>query len=547
MELKNKVDVKVLFKKGLKLMNWLKNIKIGTRLLCSFLLVALISGLVGFIGIKDINKVNNIDTDLYGKNTLAISYITKITDSYLTYRQDLVFLLINKDSVKQQEIVDNLKGLESNITKYSQLLKRTADSNENEDNFQRYTASYIQLTNQFIDLIQSGKYDEANSFLNNNVYKSGDELQKTLEKITDYNIEQAKEKSDNNDVTTASSVRMMIILIIISVLLAIGLGLLGKFDIASTLEKAVDYNNVIASRDLSGSVSKKFLRRKDEIGDLARSTQTLQTSIGEILQKLKEKSNTLAATAEQLNAGAQQISAGATETASTMNEISGTMQNVVEITQDVSKQADEASKSADIGQQNVSIIKEQMKEISEAAYQSSVSADALKNTTKKIGQFVEIITNIADQTNLLALNAAIEAARAGEHGRGFAVVAEEVRKLAEQSANSTKEIKQLIQEIDEQTQQSVQVLTTGRGKVEKGNKIVGEISKGFIQIINSIKELDDKVRGIADATQQVTAGVENVASATEEQTATLEESTAATENLSKLAEEVNDMVNKFKI
>lgn len=300
----------------------------------------------------------------------------------------------------------------------------------------------------------------------------------------------------------------------------------------------------LADGDFTGHM---VARSQDEIGDLTNALNKMKDNFKEIIMNIQNSSHQLMDSSQQLAAQAQQTSAGATETASTMNEIATTVDNMSQNTQDVSQQADMASQYADNGNQGIEMVTGQMQDIAVATDQVNKSIGSLKSAINKIGQFVEVITNIADQTNLLALNAAIEAARAGEAGRGFAVVAEEVRKLAEQSALSTKEITALIKEIQEQSELAVQAINTSHDKVTQGNEIVTEVGDNFIEIINAVQELSEQVQNVAASAQQVSAGVQNVAGTTEEQTAAMEEVSAATENLNKLADELNALIIKFKL
>jgi methyl-accepting chemotaxis protein len=192
----------------------------------------------------------------------------------------------------------------------------------------------------------------------------------------------------------------------------------------------------------------------------------------------------------------------------------------------------------------------------------------LGERSKEINQIIAVITDIASQTNLLALNAAIEAARAGEHGRGFAVVAEEVRKLAEQSAQSAKQIYQLISTIQEETNLTVQSMDAAKGEVLSGIDVVNTAGNSFAQIERSINNVTVQIQEVSSAVQQMAASSEQivqsmkmitqisesssaqtmaVSSATEEQLASMEEITSAANSLTKMAEALQSLIEKFKI
>ena len=179
-----------------------------------------------------------------------------------------------------------------------------------------------------------------------------------------------------------------------------------------------------------------------------------------------------------------------------------------------------------------------------------------------------MISGIAGQTNLLALNAAIEAARAGEQGRGFAVVAEEVRKLAEQSQEATKKIADLIGEIQSETGRAVEAMNTGTKEVKSGSGVVAVAGQSFEQIVALINQVTEQVRGISTNIQHMAKGsqavvvsvneitetskntvgqTQSISAATEEQSASMQEIASSSQALAKLAEELQEAVNVFRV
>lgn len=297
-----------------------------------------------------------------------------------------------------------------------------------------------------------------------------------------------------------------------------------------------------------GDLTKRIeVKTNDEIGELGKYFNKFIEDIQTIISRITDNTHLLNTSANQLAAQSEQVSTGASDSAATMNEIAGAVENMTQNTQDVADQAGMAAENAARGQQDIETISYHLQEISASSIQVSGSIDALATAISKIGQFVEVITNIAEQTNLLALNAAIEAARAGEAGKGFAVVADEVRKLAEQSASSTKEIKQFILDIEEESTQLMKGMDSAKETVVAGNQSIEEVTQKFDRIIQVVQVLSGQVQNIAASTEQISAGIQNIASTTQEQTAATQEVSAAAESLNHLAEDLDSIIAKFKI
>ncbi|MDO7786300.1 methyl-accepting chemotaxis protein [Desulforamulus aquiferis] len=296
-------------------------------------------------------------------------------------------------------------------------------------------------------------------------------------------------------------------------------------------------------------------------------------SLKNISAQLQEKSKDVDASASQLSAGSQNMAAGAEETASTTNEVASSMEEVNFSSQEISgmvvQVADNiqniginsgnASAYAKEGEKSLRNIVSQMNEIQKASSNSELVVKGLGDDANKISQIISLITHIADQTNLLALNAAIEAARAGEHGRGFAVVADEVRKLAEQSSNATKEIQELVSLIQSKTDEAISSMGENLKQVQSGANVLDEATQTFGNIIGAVDELtveieqavsasikmSSAIESVISSVEEVSSAMQNVAAASEEQTANTEEISSSAQNLALLSGQLNDLACKL--
>lgn len=315
--------------------------------------------------------------------------------------------------------------------------------------------------------------------------------------------------------------------------------------IIGPVKDLADQATEIAAGNLAGKDI--TINAKDELGQLANSFKIMTNNLRDVVVQIKEKSNTVNESAQMLSSSSLQTSAGATETVSTMSEMSTTMEQISDNLNNISELSKKTSQGAVLGSQGIANINNQMQIITGSSQSVSNAIYELNEKSGEVTLIVDLISKIADQTNLLALNAAIEAARAGEHGKGFAVVADEVRKLAEQSADAAKKIKYLIDNMQVGARHAVETMEKGNKEVEAGKKVIAEVGALFGDIITSVQKLTDQIQDVTSAMEQMASGVQNVVASTEEQTASMEEVAASAEALLGLSRDLNELVGKFKL
>lgn len=327
----------------------------------------------------------------------------------------------------------------------------------------------------------------------------------------------------------------------------------------------------------------------DEIGDMGMVVNEMRKSLKQFVRQIGDNSQTLAASSEELSATvaehsravntvAQSISgiaAGSAQNADSISHISATLQEISAGSEEISAGVAEVNRStqnavseAGKGMGMLAEVVDQNEHINQSMNEITQITTKLSQGSEKIKGIVAVIDGIAAQTNLLALNAAIEAARAGEAGRGFAVVADEVRKLAEQSATATKDIAEIIANMGEEINFAVTTVGKANQEVVRGKESAVSTQEGFKIIIEKLEGVKTAVEQIAVAvdetargTQTMVISVENisavaeqtsanagtVAATSEEQSAGMHEINENANSLSILANDMMEIVRKFKI
>lgn len=327
----------------------------------------------------------------------------------------------------------------------------------------------------------------------------------------------------------------------------------------------------------------------DEFGDLTNSFNTMKAHLHALIKQMSNASEQVAAASEELTAGAHQSAEASTNVAETITKIAEGMQKQNNSIDEAKKEVDavftemqamtdntkliadtsnDTAIAAKTGEQLMNNAMQKMEHIESSVMSSADTVRILGENSKEIGAIVETIVAIADQTNLLALNAAIEAARAGEAGKGFAVVAEEVRKLAAESQTSAEKIKEKISSIQVDTNQAVIAMQEGTVEVQAGTEAINEVGRQFKDIMQKVSDIKTQIDAFHAASSRITNGAERIvgavdsidevsretashtetiSAAAEEQSASSTEIASSSDSLAKMASELQNATNKFKL
>jgi len=496
-------------------MQWFYNLKIASKLLIGFVLVAVIAGVIGVIGITKIKTIDDADTAMYELNTKPMEPILAVVVAFQRIRVNYREIVLEQSAEGKMKFSNRIKELNKIIDDNLPEIEKSLKSEETKKAFAEIKAERAQFAphlDKIVALALEGKNDQAVAYMRSDAVAGlARSVDQSIQKLAELKIKLAKQKSDENTVIAKAAITMTSIILAVGVALAIGLGLFLSRIISRPLREAVEVSNQLAEGNLTVTIEAKS---KDETGQLLAAMKNMVEKLKVVVADVKSAADNVAAGSQELSSSSEEMSQGATEQAAAAEEASSSME---QMSSNIRQNADNATQTEKIAVKSADDAKQGGKAVAETVH-----------AMKEIAGKISIIEEIARQTNLLALNAAIEAARAGEHGKGFAVVAAEVRKLAERSQHAAGEISQLSASSVQVAEAAGEMLARMVPDIQRTAELVQEISAackeqdtGAEQINKAIQQLDQVIQQNASASEEMASTSEELASQAEQLQATI--------------------------
>jgi methyl-accepting chemotaxis protein len=540
----------------------IRDLRISHKFGYAFGAVCLLCALLGAASLTGFSKVSSAVNDIVVNSMRSMKVLGDIRYSVATIRRTDALLLLCDTSACTQRLATKRKSYLASygksIEEYAPLVSYPGER-ELYETIRQNAASYIAFSEQSRQLVDVGKSGEASKLLlNGDAVKVYNAAADAVEADVALNTKMGAEEGARAARLTHTLLWVICIVMAITVVLCAGVGMGLTRLIVPPLQSVTAALEQVAEKNLTVSVD---AQGEDEIGRLSTALNATVSAIRHVLQSVAQGAETLSAAAEELSVRSGQTSDNTREQTSKINQIAAASQEMTATIGEISHNAEAASgasrESAEAAKHGGSLMHEAastMQQIATATASVEAKMTSLAKRSEEIGKVVNVIQEISEQTNLLALNAAIEAARAGEQGRGFAVVAGEVRRLAERTKGATEEIAVTIRNIQEETRETLSVMSQSRCTVQTGLNETANARQSLEAIIDSSKLVESQIQMIATAAVEQTAasaeiseGSSQISNLAVENSQAAEEAAQACRELSELASDLDGIIRQFRI
>jgi aerotaxis receptor len=544
------------------LLSFFSRLRISQRLWLIVCLPLLLAIMLVADGLSDLKASNTSLFSAYSDSLVPMDQLAQIKN---LNQMSLVDLLLASRAVAEKgntsEYLDKIKQNKEDIDQAWAKYMASAMSDDEKalaaDYLAKQDAMWAIIT-KAADLLAAGNADKANNVFDQELEKVRAEQEESIDKLSKHQLDEADARYRQGMDQYSRNLQLSLAVGVLGALIALVVTGVNSRHISRSLREAGEAATAIGQGNLTQPLPKTG---QDEIGDLIAKLAIMRNNLHEIIAAVRQNVEVVDHSAGELSSSASN-SARASESqadaassmAAAVEQMSVSIDHIEEHAREAYNVTQSSANRSDEGGRVIHEAAAEMRRIADSVTATAATIRELEGYSTQISSIAAVIKEIADQTNLLALNAAIEAARAGEQGRGFAVVADEVRKLAERTANSTQEINGMISRIQEGTQRAAQEMEAGVVRVNDGVRLaslagdsVTEIRSSAEQASRAVDEITSTLKEQGEAAREIARRVEQIAQGSEENMAASSQTATSARELENLAQTLNKLSARFKI
>ncbi|WP_324628128.1 methyl-accepting chemotaxis protein [Bacillus cereus] len=511
-------------------MELLRNSKVGTKLNILITISSIACIVLSLIGFWGLERGKSTSSNMYEDNLLPIEWIGIVESNFYHVNMNFMEIMVSKDEKRMNELIREMDGIRQENDYLLKQFEAKVISTKEKELYNTFYETFNKLRTQMKKAQELGKSnnEEAYAYYLKEIEPNMQKSIKSIRELILYNSNNAELLQKENNNSAQNTMIMFVSISLLAILIIILIGYIIKLTIRKPLVLLQNDMEKVAAGDLTtrtpykannelGHIVQSFNSMLDNlqqlIANVKMTTQEVISATEGVLQdtnRASSISNEVVQTVLEVKTKIEGQVTSIQESSSSMEEITTGVQTVAESSAVVAEVAVTTTERINIGSEVINHSILQMNSVHDVVEETSKVINKLVTRTQQIDTALAAITNIAEQTNLLALNAAIEAARAGENGKGFAVVAAEVRDLAEQSKESAKEVNHLIKSIQQDTQDTVNVMRKGQQKAVEGKEAAHKANQTFLSIMRDIDKITSQIQEVSAATEEMSAGTEEV-------------------------------------
>ncbi|MGE5401526.1 MAG: MCP four helix bundle domain-containing protein, partial [Ignavibacteriales bacterium] len=323
-------------------MKWFLNLKISTKLLSGFLLIAAIAALIGYLGLYNMALLDDNGDEMYNKQLVPITTVMNMVEDFHRSRVNLREVILSDNTKDGEAFKEKMDGYFRSMTELNSVFEKELLTDEGRRIFAQYKDNYnefIKIQDEVASMAISGKKNEATVLMRTKGLEATTKVQNSLKEIKDQKVALAKANEDENSITAESAKRITLTVLGIAIVLSVLLGIFISKVISNALRKGVEFAKTIAG----GDMTKRFeIDQKDEIGQLSSALNEMVAKIREVVENVKQASDNVATGAQEMSSSSEEMSQGATEQAAAAEEASSSME---EMTSNIRQNADNAQQT----------------------------------------------------------------------------------------------------------------------------------------------------------------------------------------------------------